>query len=47
MQCKKCKKFGHVSSVCRRREYVIEESLNVQCCNCGGDHLPEFPKCPG
>ena len=35
-----------MSSVCRRKEYVIDESVNVKCCNCGGVHISEFPECP-
>ena len=46
MQCNKCKKCGHVSSVYRLKEYVIEESVNVKCYNCGGDHISKFPEWP-
>ena len=40
LQCHKCKRFGHVSSVCRREEYH-----EGKCCNCGGEHVPEFLGC--
>ena len=45
MQCKKCKNFVHVSSVCRQKELLLK-SMNVKCCNCGGDYISEFPECP-
>uniref|UniRef100_A0A673YVW8 Ribosome production factor 1 n=1 Tax=Salmo trutta TaxID=8032 RepID=A0A673YVW8_SALTR len=25
---------------------MLLKSLNVKCCNCGGDYISEFPKCP-
>ena len=45
-----CKGFGHVSSLCRRTEYVEEQCVEGvcrrRCCNCGEDHDPEFLECP-
>jgi hypothetical protein len=32
LQCHKCKRFGHVSSVCRREEYLMPDE--EKCCNC-------------
>ena len=46
-QQKNCKGFGHVSNVCRRTEDTEERRVEGrQCCNCGGDHDPEFLECP-
>ena len=45
LQCHACKKFGHVSSVCRWN-ISVEESEDAQCCNCDGKHFPAFPACP-
>ena len=25
---------------------VVEESDEACCCNCDGNHIPEFPECP-
>lgn len=43
LQCLKCKKFVHMASVCRRNKYVVEESVDTQYCNCGGNHVPGMP----
>jgi hypothetical protein len=40
------KGYGHVSNVCRREKYDVEESGNGKCCNCGVDHTPDFLECP-
>lgn len=41
--CRNCKRYGHVSSVCRRN---VEESEGVRWCNCDGKHIPKSPECP-
>ena len=47
LQCKNCKGFGRVSSVCRGTEYIEERCVEGRrCCNSGGDHEPECPECP-
>ena len=38
------KKFGHGSSVCKQN-IIVEESKDALCCNCDGDHIPEFSEC--
>jgi hypothetical protein len=25
---------------------MLLKSVNVKCCNCGGDYISEFPECP-
>lgn len=40
--CRNCKRYGHVSSVCRRNV----ESEGVRCCYCNGNHIPNSPECP-
>ena len=44
LQCHKCTRFGNVSCVCRREEYQMP--YEGKCCNCGGEHAPEFLECP-
>ena len=42
LQCHKCKRFGHVSSVCIQEEYHMP--AEVKCCKCGGEYAPQIPE---